>query len=300
MPVPIFCVLPGSTRTEPCQTFSKRACFLAAEGGLVDRAVEAVETLVGPVELSACLLAVRLGPALVLRFPHAAGEVAQADQGGQALACHRAVGPQRPPAVDHRNGLPVEGLANGPVVGHEKAALADVALQRRQCKRFGREFLDGRCLERRVLRQLANCVTELAGQVAACEDAVALVGVEGVLAGPGAQDQFGMIVEVAVDRDFDALDGQWGDAEPVGIGVTGRLVRRPLAEEEDVRHHGRALPLEGVGGQADRPDDIGLGRQVFADRGVLLVEREMRRHQGQHAARPEGVDGLGEEVVVQR
>ena len=31
MPVPIFWVLPISTRTEPCLTFSKRACFLASD-----------------------------------------------------------------------------------------------------------------------------------------------------------------------------------------------------------------------------------------------------------------------------
>ena len=31
VPVPIFCVLPISTRTEPLRTLSKRACFLASE-----------------------------------------------------------------------------------------------------------------------------------------------------------------------------------------------------------------------------------------------------------------------------
>ena len=31
----------------------------------------------------------------------------------------------------------------------------------------------------------------------------------------------------------------------------------------------------------------------------MLVEREMRRDQGQHAAGLQGVDGLGEEVIMQ-
>ena len=59
-----------------------------AEGGLVDRAVGAGEAVIGPVEFPACLVAVALGPALVLRLQDAAGEVAQADQGGQAFAGH--------------------------------------------------------------------------------------------------------------------------------------------------------------------------------------------------------------------
>ena len=59
-----------------------------AEGGLVDRAVGGGEAVVGPVEFPAGLDAVRLGPAFVLRLQDAAGAVAQADQGGQALAGH--------------------------------------------------------------------------------------------------------------------------------------------------------------------------------------------------------------------
>jgi len=31
VPVPIFCVLPISTRTEPCRTLSKTACFLSSD-----------------------------------------------------------------------------------------------------------------------------------------------------------------------------------------------------------------------------------------------------------------------------
>ena len=38
----------------------------------------------------------------------------------------------------------------------------------------------------------------------------------------------------------------------------------------------RALALEGVGRQADRPEEVGLRGEVLADGGVLLVEREVR------------------------
>ena len=59
-----------------------------AEGGLVDRAVGGGEAVIGPVQFAAGVVAVRLGPAFVLRLQDAAGAVAQADQGGQALAGH--------------------------------------------------------------------------------------------------------------------------------------------------------------------------------------------------------------------
>ena len=61
-----------------------------------------------------------------------------------------------------------------------------------------------------------------------------------------------------------------------------------------------ALPLEGVGGQADRPQEIRPLGQVLADGRVLLVQREMAGDQGQHAAGFQGVDRFGEEVIMQR
>jgi len=39
--------------------------------------------------------------------------------------------------------------------------------------------------------------------------------------------------------------------------------------------------------------------QTLTNRDVLLVEREMRRDQRQHAAGLQGIDRLGEEVIVQ-
>ena len=111
---------------------------------------------------------------------------------------------------------------------------------------------------------------------------------------------FRVVQEVAIDRDLRAVDGKRRDAQPFGIVVAGRLARRSLAKEEDVGDDGRAFAFEGVGRQADRADEIGLRAEIFADGGILLVEREMRRDQGQHAAGLQGVDGLGEEVIVQR
>ena len=73
-----------------------------------------------------------------------------------------------------------------------------------------------------------------------------------------------------------------------------------LAKEDDVGDDGGAFPLEGVGRQSDRADEIRLRRQVFADGGILLVEREVGGDQRQHAAGLERVDRLGEEEVVQR
>ncbi len=99
-----------------------------------------------------------------------------------------------------------------------------------------------------------------------------------------------MVQEVAVDRDLDAFDRKRGDAQPVGIDMVGRLARRPLAQEHDVGDHGGAFALEGIGWQADRPDEVGLRGEIFADGGILLVERVMRRDQGQDAAGLQGVD----------
>ena len=108
-----------------------------------------------------------------------------------------------------------------------------------------------------------------------------------------------MVQEIAVDRDPIAVDRKRCNAEPVGVDMAGRLPGRPLAQEHDVGDDRRAFPLERIGGQADRSHEIGLGREILADGGVLLVEREVRRDQCHHAAGLQGVDGLGEEVIVQ-
>ena len=103
-----------------------RAVAGLGEGRLVDRAVGADEQVVGAVQSPAGVVAVRLGPALVLRLEHAAGVVAQAHQGGQPLAGHRAVGLEQRAAVGDRDGLAALDLADGAVVADEEAALGDV------------------------------------------------------------------------------------------------------------------------------------------------------------------------------
>ncbi len=272
---------------------------VCAEGGLVDGPVGADETLVGPVEFAAGVVAVRLGPALVLRLQDAAGAVAEAHQGGQALAGERAVGGERRAAVGDRHGSAVDRLADGAIVADEETALRDV-LDGRRGREGGRcgRFLDGTRGRRRRLRQAADRVPELLGQVAVGGDAVALA-VERVLAGPGAKHHLRVVQEVAVDRNLDALDGKRCGLQPVRIGVVGRLRRGPLAQEQDVRDDGGSLALEGVGGQADRAEEVGPLGEVFADGGVLLVQREVRGHHGENAAGLQGVHRLGDEVIVE-
>ena len=71
-------------------------------------------------------------------------------------------------------------------------------------------------------------------------------------------------------------------------------------EEHDVGHDPRPLAGEGVRRQPNRPEEVGPCREVLADRGVLLVERVVRRDEGQDAAGPQGVERLREEEVVER
>ena len=270
-----------------------------AEGGLVDGSVGADEALIGPVEFAAGVVAVRLGPALVLRLQDAAGAVAQSHQGGQALAGERAVGGERRAAVGDRDGPAVDRLADGAVVADEETALRNVLERRgrgesRCCGWFLGEGGGGR----RRLRQAADGLLELRGQVAAPRDAVTFA-VERVPGGPGPEHHLRVVQEIAVDGETGAFDLQGGDVFPAGIGVMGFLVRGALAQEDDVGDDRRALVLEGGGGQADRPEEVGAAGEVLADRGVLFVQREMRGHHRQHAAGLEGVGSLGDEVVVQ-
>ena len=57
--------------------------------------------------------------------------------------------------------------------------------------------------------------------------------------------------------------------------------------------------LKASDGRRIAPTKSAFEREIFADGGVLLVEREVRRDQCQHAAGFQGVDGLGEEVIMQ-
>ncbi len=128
-----------------------------AERRLVDRAVSVDEPVIGPVEFAACLVAVRVGPAFVLRLQDAAGAVAQADQGGKAFAGQRAVGSQRRAAIDDGHALSADRLANA--CGRRR---------RRSCLRsmwrsgggganvWGGRFLGRGCFERSEMRQAVD------------------------------------------------------------------------------------------------------------------------------------------------
>src|SRR3984885_6396708 len=109
-----------------------------------------------------------------------------------------------------------------------------------------------------------------------------------------------MIEEVAIDWNIDAVQRKRGAAEPVGIDMTGGSPSRSLAEEHDVGDDGGAFAFESVGRQANRPHEIRLRGEILADSGILLVERVVRRHQGEDAAGPERIDRFGEEEIVQR
>ena len=72
-----------------------------------------------------------------------------------------------------------------------------------------------------------------------------------------------------------------------------------LAQAQDVRDHARAFLGEGLGGQADGAQEIRLLREMRPQAGVLLVERVVAGHQGQHAARLQRIEGLGQKEVMQ-
>src|SRR5262249_29688873 len=124
-------------------------------------------------------------------------------------------------------------------------------------------------------RQAAHCFPELLAQVAVAVNAVAFPAVQRVLAGPVAQHHFGMVQEIAVYRNLCAIDLQRCDAQPVGIDVAGRFAPVTLSKKYDVGHYGGSFPLERIRWQADGSYEVGVRREVFPDRGILLVEREM-------------------------
>ena len=57
--------------------------------------------------------------------------------------------------------------------------------------------------------------------------------------------------------------------------------------------------LNASDGSLMAPKKSACASEVLADGGILLVERVMRRDQCHHAAGLQGVDGFGEEIIVQ-
>ena len=141
---------------------------------------------------------------------------------------------------------------------------------------------------------------ELFFQIAVAFEAESFAAVEGVLAGPIAENHFGMVQKVFVDGNRRAIDRKRGDSQPFWIDMVGSLAPVTLAKKDDVGHDGGPLAFERIRRKPHGPEEVGPFGEVFADGGVLLVERVMRCHQSQHAAGLESVDGFGEEVIVQR
>ena len=56
-----------------------------------------------------------------------------------------------------------------------------------------------------------------------------------------------MVQKVVIDCYLDAVELQWRNRQPVGVGVVRRLFLWPLPQEENVRHDGRSFLLEGIG-----------------------------------------------------
>ena len=86
-----------------------------------------------------------------------------------------------------------------------------------------------------------------------------------------------------------------------GLNPLRHLLRRagPFLEKEDVRGDFRAgVGLEGVIGQADCAQQVGLLGQILAYLAVLLVHGALGSDKGHHAARAHLVQRLGDEVVV--
>lgn len=88
--------------------------------------------------------------------------------------------------------------------------------------------------------------------------------------------------------------------KPSWVRVAHPFAWGAFTQEEDIRHHARALALEGIGGEADRPEEIRAVGKILADARILLVEHVMGGHEGQDAAGFHGVHGFGEEEIMQR
>ena len=268
---------------------------------LVDRAVGCEESLVGDIEVAARGVTVQLRPALVLGLENPAGLVAQAHQGGEPLAGHRAVGPEGRSTISDRMRLSAFELVDRAIVADEEAALGDMLLGWRRCERrrgrgrpvrFGPGDLgfgkppDGRAAAARPGRRWRRRCNRFA--------------VERVLAAPFPQHHVRVVQEVAVHRDLGAVDRKRRRVQPVRVGVASGFPGGTFTQEHDVGDDRGALALEGIRWQADRAEEVRLAGEFLACRRVLLVEGVMAGDQGEDAAGFQGVERLGDEEIVQR
>ena len=112
---------------------------------------------------------------------------------------------------------------------------------------------------------------ELGGEVASGREGIAFAGIEPVVTAPGTEHHRGMLKEVAVDGDRDALNGEGGGLQPGGVHVGGRLAGGALAQAQDVRDHAGAFLGEGISGQANSAQEIRLLRERLPHARVLFV-----------------------------
>ena len=127
-----------------------------------------------------------------------------------------------------------------------------------------------------------------------------LVGQTGGLRAEGAADQLHLTQNHILVLDKVAVHGD-AVGVPVQIHPIGRVVDEPvpLLQEENIRGHVRARgPLEGVVGQTDGPQQLSPLCDVFPHGRVFFVHGEARGDEGNKAAGPHLVQGLGKEVVV--
>ena len=81
--------------------------------------------------------------------------------------------------------------------------------------------------------------------------------------------------------------------------MTGRFAGRALVQAQDIGHDFGAFLFEGLGGQADRAQEIRPLRDMLPQACLLPVEGVMARHHGQHATRFQGVEGFRQKEIMQ-
>ena len=114
-----------------------------------------------------------------------------------------------------------------------------------------------------------------------------------VFSGKCAQHHLRMIDKVLID--VIAFRG-CADADPARLFNRGAVA---LLEEQDVRHNARTgIALEGIARQPDCSDEVGASANVPAHAVRLLVHRAAGSDDGHHTARPDKIDGAGNEVIV--
>src|SRR5712691_586891 len=125
-----------------------------------------------------------------------------------------------------RHALSVLYLEDGLVGVDEETALGNMRFEGRQGDRgtlglvYGRRQCRRVCARKNPFGEPSYGFLELHGEVAVRGEAVArLTAIEAILARPGAEHHLRVVQEILVDRDVDALNGEEGRLQPVGVDV---------------------------------------------------------------------------------